>query len=758
MGPAGGIVLSLAYVLGLVAAIVPWGGLVLLVAGIGCGFGVPRKWRSGPSRRLWFMAGAVGLVASLYLQLRQPQPGTDDISRFIPPADLPAAQAIVVVEGRVETVPRITRSQKARFWLQVTQLYGAESKTSQLGAGEARGRLYVTVPLLQATGLRPGQRVDILGKLSKPMPATNPGAFDFQEYLAQQGSFASFRGERLETLEPEQTPRWGLWWVQQRILQSQTSSLGSPEGPLVSSMVLGSRAVDLPYDIQDQFRRVGLAHALAASGFQTSLILGVVLALTRRFSGKVQFTIGTLCLGLFVGLAGLQPAVLRAAVMGMGALVALVMKRKTKPLGSLLLAAVFLLLMNPLWIWDLGFQLSFLATMGLMVTVQPLTQRLDWLPSAIAPLLAVPIAAYAWTLPLQLYAFGVVSPYSIPVNVLTTPLISLLSLGGIVSALAAVCWFPAGSALAWLLDYPTQLLVGLVEAANQWWGNSYATGTIPLITLVVLYGLIGLAWLQPWWQRRWWVALILGVALVLVPTGYARATMLQVTVLATQGEPVMVVQDGGRTGVINSGDARTVNFTLLPFLQKEGVNEVDWAIASDPPDPIREGWEAILQQLPIRYFYETRSDGKEKQFQAFREKVRQSGAYLTPLQGQSTERRSVFWKSLPVLQSPLEFQIKGQHWLLLPNLSPKQQSLLAKSPLPDVDVLWWTGKSLNGELLTRLQPEVAIASAPFMNPKTVEYFSKQKIRLYWTGRDGAVQWTPQIGFKTILDADDTPAL
>jgi len=62
--------------------------------------------------------------------------------------------------------------------------------------------------------------------------------------------------------------------VKARIIRSQVRWLGSPEGPFVSSMVLGSKAVDLPYDIRDSFIQVGLAHALAASGFQTSLILG----------------------------------------------------------------------------------------------------------------------------------------------------------------------------------------------------------------------------------------------------------------------------------------------------------------------------------------------------------------------------------------------------------------------------------------------------------------------------------------------------
>ena len=144
--------------------------------------------------------------------------------------------------------------------------------------------------------------------------------------------------------------------------------------------------------------------------------------------------------------------------MGAAVLVAIVAEKTVKPIGSLLFASVLLLIWNPLWIWDLGFQLSALATLGLLVTSEPLQKYLDWLPSPIAAAFATPIAAYIWVLPLQLYAFGLVSPYSIPANVLTTVLISIISLGGMVSALLAAIVPKLGSLSAGLLHYPIAAL------------------------------------------------------------------------------------------------------------------------------------------------------------------------------------------------------------------------------------------------------------------------------------------------------------
>ena len=734
MSQASAIVLCLAYILGLLLTSIPSGGWVMLGLGAVLAIAVPRRWRTAPGSRLWLLAGLIGLLATLYFQWRIPQPAANDISKQIDPSQ----STIAAVVGVVNSAPRQTRSQKAQFWLDVQQMDEQRSVS---------GSLYVTVPLLQVTGIHLGQTVKVRGTLYVPKAAANPGGFDFQAFLAREGSFAGLRGNQVEILKPGAD--WGWWWVQEQIVRSQMLWLDSPAGPVVSAMVLGSKGVDLPYDVKDQFLRAGLAHALAASGFQTSLILGVVLALTQRLSPRLQFAIGTASLGIFVGLTGLQAPVLRAALMGFGGLVALVLKRKVKPLSSLLVAAVLLLLFNPLWIWNLGFQLSFLATMGLLVTVPPLTKRLDWMPSAIAPLVAVPIAAYLWTLPLQLYAFGILSPYTIPVNVLVTPFISVLSLGGMASALAALIWSPAGSALAWLLKYPTLALLTIVDTATQLPGNGYAVGTLPAAIAIVLYGLMALIWLQPWWHRRGWVALLLGIGLVFVPAWQAKAHQFKVSVLAT-GQPLLVVEEGSRTALVNSGDAATVRFTLLPFLQKAGVNGIDWAIATEPITPT-QGWSSLRDRLPVQSLYALAQETD-----------------LTPAKpsqplalgpGSTARLGSTQFKVISAVPAIVEFQLRGQTWLWLGPVTPDQQLQLLKSgSLHQVQVLWWSGKRLKREFLEALHPQVAIASATTVNSESIDLLRALKTRLYWTGRDGAIQWTGQDGFKSTVEAsENTPS-
>jgi competence protein ComEC len=777
MSPASGALLSLAYIFGLLLTAVlgfptravSWTEYSLLslgvaIAGLVIALILPRFWRTGPKPRLWIVAGIVGSLAIVYFQARVPKPSTNDISQFVLSSNGIVQEQVVTIQGKVESRPRLTRSSKGQFWLEATQLSEVESR-SQVGAVSkgVTGKLYVTVPMLQATGLYPGQTISVTGVLYKPKPASNPGAFDFETYLAKEGAFAGFSGRQVSLFEEGQEKPWGWWRLRQRIVRALVLKLESPVGPLVSSMVLGRQAVDLPYDISDQFTRVGLAHVLAASGFHISLILGLVLALTRRWGVRSQFGMGVAALIVFVALTGAQPSVLRAAIMGFGALIALLTKRKVKPLGSLLLAATILLLINPLWIWDLGFQLSFLATLGLLVTAPGLTKRLDGLPPAIAAVIAISLSASLWTLPLQLYVFGTIAPYSTAANIVCAPFITLVSIGGVISALAASIWPLIGSTIAGLLYYPTGLLISLVNLFNQLPGSTVALGTISWVQLLLLYSLIGLCCLSTGLRRYWWMVGFVAVTVVALPVWQTNIAQFQVTALATDQEQVVVIQDRGQVTLINSGDTDTASYTVLPFLQKQGINQIDWAIALDNEPRLRSGWLQILQSLPVRTFYDSVApqtlSTEDKAIAAALQSQRTNYQIVTV--GQKFAAGSTPMELININPSVLQLQVRNQVWLLLGEMRvEEQQQLLNSRNLPPVQVLWWSGDSLSPDLLKVLKPKVAIATSKVVDLEAAKLLQNAEIPLYWTGRDGAIQWTPQDGFETTLEAinKDVPLL
>ncbi|TAE47676.1 MAG: ComEC/Rec2 family competence protein, partial [Oscillatoriales cyanobacterium] len=692
MNQATGVIFCIAYIVGLISTGVSWGRYGIFALGIAVAVAMPKlllkytrnSFKTTNKRRsrtkenaleepletreklsllemlprakwVWAVAGSIAFLASIYFAIRSPQPAMNDISKLIPVGGN-TQEVAVTVRGRLASTPRLTRSGRSQFWLDtdaVSEINGGEGGV--VVNRPVSGKLYVTVPLLQATGLYADNTIAVVGSLYKPQPPSNPGAFDFQAYLAGQGAFAGLKGRQIDWKRENAiadvnrlNTKTGAFWestgmqpspiqtMRMRIVRSQVSQLSVPEGPLISAIALGKQAVDLPYTIRDSFVQAGLAHAIAASGTQVSMVLGLVLALTRRFSKQLQFGFGVSALFLLVGLTGFEASICRAALMGFGTLFALVLSREVKPLGLLLIAATILLLVNPLWIWDLGFQLSFLATLGLVVTAPPLMAKFDWMPPAIASILVVPIAASVWVLPLLLYVFSVVSPYSILV------------------ALAGLIFPPAGSVLAQLLDYPAKGLIAIAEYFSQLPGNSVAVGQVSVFQLIALYSLICWVWLGgssatsnvrdvtdvtdrrkksegkgKQEDRRGkqelgkgknqgkgrgkqgksrvfalrissaWIlplALMAGIGVVVLPAWHVQSSLFQVTLLATSGEPVLVIQDKGKVTLINTGDENTVRFTLLPFLQQQGVNSVNFAIATHGHLGLSGGWGKLLQR------------------------------------------------------------------------------------------------------------------------------------------------------------------
>lgn len=775
-----GVIICLGYILGLLFTAVPWGGFWVLGLGVvgGIFFGrrrsnirkllqnkensqtqtktAPELPQTTPHARVWLVAGVVGLLASLYFQLRVPTPEANDISKFVPAENGNNQEQLFIVRGEVLSTPRMTRSGRGQLWLQATQLDEVRNDSGSAGATKGvTGRVYVTVPLLQATGLHISQQIGVTGILYKPKSPANPGAFDFQKFLQQEGAFAGLNGRQVNILD--EGDQWGWWKVRRRIVRSQVRWLGIPEGPLLSAMVLGSKVVDLPYDTRDRFVQVGLAHALAASGFQTSLILGVILGLTSKAKKATQIILGSIALILFLILTGLQPSVLRAVVMGFAALIGLGLRRKVKQLGSLLVAAVLLLLFNPLWIWDLGFQLSFLATLGLIVTASPIIKRLEWLPPMIASSIAVPLAAAIWTLPLLLNVFSVVAVYTLPINILSTPLISVISVGGMVSALASLILPEAGSTLANLLYYPIHWLLQLVEFFAGLPGSTVAVGSISIGQMLAIYTLIVLAWVVRWWQKRWWFAGMVALGLVFIPVWHSANTLFRITVLASSDEePVLVIQDRRKVTLINSGDEGTGRFTILPFLQQQGINKIDWAIASDSHSNGNNGWVEVLQRLPIGVFYHYSPTLENSMTsQVIQKEVQKGKGIYQPLSvGQTVNTGSIVAQLINNQLPILHLQLLGQNWLLVGELkTPELRQLLQAGGLPRPQVLWCPGQSLQ-ELIPALQPQVAIATSTKVDQKTLSELSQNQTKLFFTGRDGAIQWTPNRQFETFIQVGE----
>ncbi|MGB3495333.1 MAG: ComEC/Rec2 family competence protein [Elainellaceae cyanobacterium] len=745
-------------VLGLPVSIV-----IMVVLGGATAAIAPRYWRVGPKVRLWLVAGLIGCCAILYCELRAPQPSSSDISRF----QAKYADTEIQIWGRLLDEPRLTRNQKIKFDLHVDRVAPSSSEASdepqqsesiesssnsssfprQTQLPEPTGKLYVTIPSPVDAELYPGQTIRVTGRLYEPQPAQNPGGFDFKQYLARRGVFVGLSATEL-TVEEGRSPSL-FWRLRHRIVGAFILALGGAEGALLSAMVLGRNAVDLPFDIRDAFNQAGLAHTIAASGFHVSLLLGAVLFFAKTWSAKPRLILGIAALLVYVGLTGVQPSIVRAALMGCAALVGASLDRKTRPVALLVAIATLMLIWNPLWVWDLGFQLSFLATLGLLVTSPVLMKWLDWMPTGIATLVAIPIAAYLWTVPLQLYVFGTVPTYSILLNAIATPLIVVLSLGGMACAAIALASPMLAGIVALSLSPVIWALMFLVNLFNGFPGSVLITGTITAWQVVVLYGLYGLVWWQARRRRLWWIVGLGALALVVIPIGFAQTQLVQVTVLATKNTPAIVIQNHGNTGLIYDGTVQDAEYTVLPFLRQQGIGRLTWAIAPSLATT-DSGWDRILQTVSIRTFYSRQlAQRAPTETEATLKNARFRTASFEP--GQQVQLGSEQIQFLAGDPCMLRLTVDDESWLVVASDRAKSLNRLWRTQpelaqwLPS-DVLWWPGTELDADLLQHIAPQTAIAPHYTSVLDMHHPLRALKTQIYRTDQNGAVQWLPQRGF------------
>lgn len=234
--------------------------------------------------------------------------------------------------------------------------------------------------------------------------------------------------------------------ARQQIVETHRQYLPAKLADLLSSMVLGNRAIALPQEITYKFRDVGLSHILAASGFNLTIVIAMSFAICRCVipSAVVSNVICFLAMLAFVSLAGPSPSVMRAALMCSAMLLARSGQRRMLVSAALALSFLITVTIDPLCTSDLGLQLSYSATVGIVLGTTALSEHFfsgasKW-KRALADALAVVLVAQCSVMPIQLFFFWKTGTLFIPANLLVTPLVTPLTMIGFGSSAGAAHW------------------------------------------------------------------------------------------------------------------------------------------------------------------------------------------------------------------------------------------------------------------------------------------------------------------------------
>lgn len=314
--------------------------------------------------------------------------------------------------------------------------------------------------------VRYGDIVSVSGVLAVPEPFSSAEGrvFAYDAFLAKDEIFGIVYRPRIEIIGTTNNlyaeVRRALSIARQHFFDAMEVALPEPHASLAQGLVMGGKQ-GLGAELLDAFTLAGLVHIVVLSGYNVMIVAEMVLRSLGFLQRRIAAIVALAVISLFVLAAGAGPASIRAGIMAGLSLLARFTNRTYDVVRALLAAMVLMLLHSPyLLVYDPGFQLSFIATVGLVVGVPILQPLFQWIPSVfIRDMVTSTLAAQTAVLPLLLYQTGLFSLVSFPANILVLPAIPVAMLLSVVAAiagmlapsLAAVCALPAYLVLEYVI-------------------------------------------------------------------------------------------------------------------------------------------------------------------------------------------------------------------------------------------------------------------------------------------------------------------
>jgi competence protein ComEC len=361
----------------------------------------------------------------------------------------------------------------------------------------AEGMLLARVPNNQVYHY--GDIVRLRGKVKTPPENED---FSYRDYLAAQ-HIHSYMSSAEVTVLPGNGGNpilKAVYAFKEKSLENIYRLFPDPESSLLAGILLG---VDtgLTDQLQQAFKNTGTAHIIAISGFNMSIIAGLFVLLFSRFLGQRRGAmLAVVGIVLYTIMVGASAAVVRAALMGTLALFAVQVGRRQLALNTLLGVALLMCIWNPLYIWDVGFQLSFFATLGLILYADPFTRFSNRIlaklfPSAagekfaelFAEFVLLTLAAQLTTIPIMAYQFQRISLVSFIANpFILPPQPAVMILGGLAVLLSHI-WLPLGQVAAWIAWPFVEYTIRAVELFDRVPSGTLVLGKLSLWFVIFFY-------------------------------------------------------------------------------------------------------------------------------------------------------------------------------------------------------------------------------------------------------------------------------
>jgi len=479
---------------------------------------------------------------------------------------------------------------------------------------------------------RYGDRIQVEGLLETP-PVFE--GFSYRDYLARQGIHSIIdRAHVTLVAENEASPIMYQLFAFKRYAQSTIADiLPEPQASLLTGILLGVET-GITKDLMDDFGATGTTHIIAISGFNITILSGLFAGLAGRlFNRRRAILVAVAGVVVYTILVGASAAVVRAALMGLLYLWGQYLGRGTYGPASLAAAAFVMTAHDPYVLWDVGFQLSFAATIGLVLYTEPLErfferalarvtsiERAQKVVGLISEALIVTLAASITTTPIILHYFERLSLVTLVSNFLILPAQPFVMVWGGLATLLGLVVRPLGQVVAWIAWVFLTYTIEIVRLTSQ---SPFASVPVQMgAGMVFVYYVLlgGLTWwlAQPEERRKemwngWWSRLfshlstkaLVGATLILLvlaffawrslPDGRLHVVFLDVG----QGDAIFIQTPSGKQVLIDGGPSETVLLSQLGRQMPFWDHTLDVVMLTHPDSDHITGLVGVLERYQV---------------------------------------------------------------------------------------------------------------------------------------------------------------
>jgi competence protein ComEC len=492
--------------------------------------------------------------------------------------------------------------------------------------------------------LKDGNYIQAYCWLDRFEKTTNPGQFDVAGHLARKNVFVAASVDSrdvIEVLQSGSTDFFAKIKGKARAIAVQ-SLLGNPypqdetEG-LLLALVLGHRA-EMDTATFEAFRRTGLLHFVCLSGMNFGIFVGMVWWLCRiaGLSRKIQAAICIIAAATFVLVIPSNPPAFRAAIICLVFCLSFFFRRQSNPYNSLALAAIILLMIKPTDLFDVSWQLSFAAVLGILLLAKRISSYIfekvaalfeylttgkspsyfhivSILISLIIAMFAVSLAAWLTSAGILLYNFYMIQPLTSIWTIIASPLIAVISFLGYLKLLVGLALPTAASILDVIIKPLSSGLIWLVKCMAQIDVSQVLIGHIAVWLIVFYYcTILFIAFIhfkRPFAKKVISVLMVLAVIVFLGITKWQRTHRdeLIITCLDVGHGQAILAQLPGKSNILfDAGSLHQSDIgrrIVAPFLDYSGINRIDSIIISHNDVDHINGIPEIVEHCKVEHVY-----------------------------------------------------------------------------------------------------------------------------------------------------------